>query len=490
VKTGIGERRRLIVLIGLLLVFGFAGTSFFGFMASRQALSATISENELPVTSDTVYSEIQRDLVRPIFVSSMMASDTFLRDWILDGEKTPEDMIKYLSEVLRKYGAFTSFLVSDRSRLYYQSDRVLKSVSEAEPRDAWYFRVMALSAPYEINVDRDLAHADALTVFINYRVLDYKGGFLGAAGIGINVAAIGGMTADYRQKFGRSVYLVDKAGKIVAGMPGGIDALPLSATPADIHSIEGLSGIASSVLSADRGSFQYRRAGKKWLLNVRDVEELGWKLFVEKDEGAALEGISEALGLNLAICAAITALVLLITSLTINRFQFRLERTATTDGLTGLLTRPALGLLAIQAFKEMKRDGRPLCLVIADLDNFKSINDGFGHQAGDTVLARSTAALRTCLRDSDLACRWGGEEFLVILRSCPLAEALSIAEKVRAAIASAEPGPLRITASLGVAEWTSGEDFDSLVRRADAALYRAKAEGRDRACAAPAIPDS
>ena len=110
------------------------------------------------------------------------------------------------------------------------------------------------------------------------------------------------------------------------------------------------------------------------------VSELGWRLFVEKDENAALAGIRRALELNLATCLAITALVLLLTSLTINRFQSRLERTATLDGLTGFLNRPALGILADQAFREMKRDGRSLCLVIADLDDFKSVNDGFGHQ--------------------------------------------------------------------------------------------------------------
>ncbi len=101
-------------------------------MASREALRASISDNELPVTSDTVYSEIQRDLVRPILISSMMASDTFLRDWILEGEKTPADMIKYLGQVRSKYDAFTTFMVSERSRVYYQSDRVLKSVSEID----------------------------------------------------------------------------------------------------------------------------------------------------------------------------------------------------------------------------------------------------------------------------------------------------------------------------------------------------------------------
>ena len=222
-KTGIGDRRRLIALIASLLTLGFAGTSFFGFMASRQALEASIADNELPVTSDTVYSEIQRDLVRPILISSMMASDTFLRDWILAGEKTPAEMIKYLGQVRTKYDAFTSFMVSERTRIYYQSDRILKKVSGSEDRDVWYFRVRLMKTPYEINVDRDLAHADTLTVFINYRVLDYHGRFIGAAGVGINVAAISGMTAEYRQKYGRSVYFVDKDGNIVAGSPGGID---------------------------------------------------------------------------------------------------------------------------------------------------------------------------------------------------------------------------------------------------------------------------
>jgi diguanylate cyclase (GGDEF)-like protein len=482
-KTGIGDRRRLIALIASLLTLGFAGTSFFGFMASRQALEASIADNELPVTSDTIYSEIQRDLVRPILISSMMASDTFLRDWILAGEKTPAEMIKYLGQVRTKYDAFTSFMVSERTRIYYQSDRILKRVSESEDRDVWYFRVRLMKTPYEINVDRDLAHADTLTVFINYRVLDYGGRFVGAAGVGINIAAISGMTAEYRQKYGRSVYFVDKDGNIVAGSPGGIDSAA-GAAPKNIHDIDGLSSIASRVLSADRGSFRYMRTGKEWLLNVRMVNELGWRLFVEKDENVALAGIRRALELNLATCLAITALVLLLTSFTINRFQSRLERTATVDGLTGFLNRPALGILADQAFREMKRDGRSLCLFIADLDDFKSVNDGFGHQTGDAVLVRSTRAIRSSLRESDLACRWGGEEFLVILRFCSLAEAILISEKTRAALASSDSGGPHITASFGVAECAQDEDFDSLVRRADAALYRAKAEGRNRVCAA------
>jgi len=493
-RTGIGERTRLIGLIALLLVAGFAGTSYFAFTASRQALRASIIENELPVTSDTVYSEIQRDLVRPVFISSMMASDTFLRDWVLAGERNPAEMVKFLAEVRSKYGAFTTFFVSERSRRYYQSDRVLKRVDEGEPRDAWYFRVRGMEKDYEINVDPDLAHGDALTVFINYRVLDYEGRFIGAAGIGIEVAAIGSLTDEYRKKYGRSIYFVDGAGDVVAGMPGGMADLPPGSKGLAIQDVEGLSGIAAAILRADRGTFQYERGGKRWLLNVRRVTELGWRLCVEKDDEAALRGVRRALGINLAVLAGITLLVLGIASLTINRYQVRLERTASTDGLTGFLTRPALGLLVGQVFKELRREDRGLCLVMADLDHFKAVNDEKGHGAGDSVLARASSAIRSCLRESDLACRWGGEEFLVVLRSCPLAEGLGVAEKMRQAVAGLEagssPGPesqtISVTASFGVAERREEENFDSLLRRADEALYRAKREGRNRVAADPA----
>ena len=138
----------------------------------------------VPLTSDTLYSEIQQDLLKPIFVSSLMAHDTFLRDWVLDGERAAQPVVRYLNEIQQKYGAFTAFFVSDRSRTYYQNKGVLKQVREGEPRDVWFFRVRGMDHPYETNVDPDMANDDTMTIFINFRVLDYEGRFLGATGIG------------------------------------------------------------------------------------------------------------------------------------------------------------------------------------------------------------------------------------------------------------------------------------------------------------------
>jgi len=167
------DRKRLIAIMWVLLTIGFVAISVLGYQVSRQAIRATIIDQDLPLTSSNIYSEIQKDLVRPVLISYTMAHDTFVRDWILRGEQNPNEIVRYLQEVRLRHGAFSSFLVSEKTGNYYTGEGVLKKVSPDEPRDEWYYRVRAMHKDYEINVDPDLANADALTIFINYRIL-YK----------------------------------------------------------------------------------------------------------------------------------------------------------------------------------------------------------------------------------------------------------------------------------------------------------------------------
>ena len=111
----------LVLLLLFLLGSGFLTTSLLSYYASRDSIRDSIINTELPLTSDTVYSEIQKDLVRPILISSMMARDTFLRDWVLAGEQDTAQMTRYLREVQEHYGAFTSFFVSDKSSRHVRS---------------------------------------------------------------------------------------------------------------------------------------------------------------------------------------------------------------------------------------------------------------------------------------------------------------------------------------------------------------------------------
>src|SRR5450830_1188247 len=124
------ERFRLLAWLGILLVTGFVTTIAASYIVSRDAIRQSVVEQALPLTSDNIYSEIQKDILRPVFISSLMASDTFLRDWIINGEQDKNQIARYLKQVKDKYHTITSFLVSENTRHYYYAGGLLKTVSE------------------------------------------------------------------------------------------------------------------------------------------------------------------------------------------------------------------------------------------------------------------------------------------------------------------------------------------------------------------------
>lgn len=471
------DRQRLVIMVSVLLVGGFLATSLASYFVSRQSLRHAVIDTELPLTSDNIYSEIQKDLIQPILISSVMATDTFLRNWVLDGEGDETRIIQYLHDIKQRYGAFTSFFVSERTRRYYHADSVLKTVQENEPRDEWYFRVRQMTAPYEINVDPDLANQDAMTIFINYRVLDYQGNFIGATGIGLTVNAVRSLINDYQRRFGRTVYFADQAGRIVLIGEG-------EAVPEDRIAERGdLGRLVPQWSRSETRSLEYDYLGRARFLNVRFIPELGWYLLVEKDADGDLAEIRKALYINLAICLLVTVLVLLAMWATVTRFQKRLDATAATDKLTGLVTRHAFDILLQQAVRDAGRLAQPVAAIMIDVDRFKTINDGFGHLAGDRVLCGVANAIRASLRASDIICRWGGDEFQVALRNCDLVNAERVAETIRQTVENAgfafEGRDIPATVSVGVAVLRPDEDIQGLIARADAALYQAKQAGRN-----------
>lgn len=480
-KTG---QRSLVLLLLAVLGGGFLATSLASYYAALDSIRDNIVNIELPLTSDNVYSEIQKDLVRPVLIASMMARDTFVRDWVMNGEQDIAQMTRYLHEVQEHYGAVTSFFVSANTHTYYQAKGVLKQVKQGEPRDAWYFRVRDMQAPYEINVDVDMANQDRLTFFINYKVFDYQQRFIGATGVGLTVDAVVQLIDDYQARYARSVYFVDSAGRIaLTGASGG----PLGARVGQsLGDVPGLEELQAKLMQPQGGHFEYQEHGRGHFLNVRFIPELDWYLFVDKYENGAVAGIRRSLYLNLLVCLLVTALALGLVSIALRRYQTRLAALATTDTLTELPNRRGFDLLANQAIQEARRNQSPLCALLLDLDHFKQLNDSHGHLAGDTVLRGFARQLGDNLRQSDIICRWGGEEFILLLKDNTPEQARQLGEKIRQQTEQSRfshaGSSLQITTSIGLAELQADDALDQLIGRADRALYRAKQTGRNRLC--------
>ncbi|AIS14459.1 diguanylate cyclase [Pseudomonas chlororaphis subsp. aurantiaca] len=478
------SQRWLIITLIALLGSGFMATSLLSYYASRTSIRDNIVNTELPLTSDTLYSEIQKDLVRPILISSMMSRDTFMRDWVMGGERNPEQMTRYLNEVMTHYGAYTAFFVSNSTLTYYHAKGVLKKIAPDTPRDAWYFRVRDMATPYEINVDPDQANQNNLTFFINYKVYDYQDNFIGVAGVGLKVDAVVKLIDRYQQRYQRSVYFVDTQGRIVlTGTEGGPQGARAGQS---LSELENLRDLQARLPKPHSGSYEYSAPDRRHFLNVRFIPELNWYLFVDKREDSALGDIRRSLYLNLLICLAITLIVLTLLNGVVRRFQRKIETQATLDSLTGLHNRRGFDLLAAQAMLEARRESKPLTALLLDLDHFKRLNDTYGHLAGDQVLSGFARHLESCLRKSDIVCRWGGEEFIVLLKDTDSATALKIAEKIRQLIEQQryayEGKNMQLTVSIGVTTLQADDTLHSLLSRADHAMYRAKQTGRNRTC--------
>lgn len=153
------------------------------------------------------------------------------------------------------------------------------------------------------------------------------------------------------------------------------------------------------------------------------------------------------------------------------------------DPLTGLHNRLVMDEAVRRERKLAQRHKTPLSLIIMDIDDFKSINDRYGHATGDNVLQCVVRAIAGCVRDTDVLSRFGGEEFTVLLSNTDRIGALRLAERIRATVenegCAADGEELRITISLGVACLAEGDDEEAFFERADRALYRAKAEGKN-----------
>ena len=160
------------------------------------------------------------------------------------------------------------------------------------------------------------------------------------------------------------------------------------------------------------------------------------------------------------------------------------EHAARTDELTGLANRRDMQSRLAMEFSRYQRSGHHFSIALIDLDLFKQINDQFGHDAGDDVLREFAGLIRTVIRQADVAARWGGEEFLVLLPDTSLLQALTLAERLRSDVSRHafrfRDQALPVTISAGVCSIAKARSLDDLLKQADLHLYNAKESGRNR----------
>jgi diguanylate cyclase (GGDEF)-like protein len=160
-------------------------------------------------------------------------------------------------------------------------------------------------------------------------------------------------------------------------------------------------------------------------------------------------------------------------------YEAELTRLASTDDLTGIFNRRR-GTELLAAANLHQRHDRPLTLLMLDVDHLKMVNDTAGHQGGDVVMAGTAGCIAETVGNDNVVARWGGDEFVVLLRDCELIDAVGVADRIRLRVAESQFDPVgHVTVSIGAAELGPGEDLHAWLIRTDRALYEAKRSGRN-----------
>jgi diguanylate cyclase (GGDEF)-like protein len=471
------QRFPFLPTMGLLLLLGFGGTSALSYFSLRGTLNRQLANSTLPLTAKAISADLERSLTRPVLVSSSMARNTFLRQWVEEGERDEAEMVEYLRDLLSQYRVTTAFFVSERSGRYYHPDGVLKIVSAGDPGDRWYYRLRSSAVPFEVNIDRDTADPSRVTAFSNFRVADRAGRLIGAIGLGIDVRELSRELGAYQQRHGARVLLVARDGRVLLTS----DGPPGPPAPKSLEAVPGLAAHAARLLREPQASLQLGQGQGQLFVNSRQIPELGWVLVVLQHSDPRQDPLLPILWRHLLIALLVSAVVLLLANATVGSYQRRLQLQANTDKLTGLLNRTAFDPLFAELVQEAIRRQQPLALLLLDIDFFKAINDTHGHALGDQVIQHVAGRLQRAIRRCDRVFRWGGEEFLILMPGCGAAQAIERGEALRQALRS-EPIhlPANPTICCGVTTFRPGETDQELLLRADQALYRAKRKGRDR----------
>jgi len=469
------KKYNIVFFVALMLIILSASISWLNYSVSINNAHKQLKEHSLPLSLDNIYTEIQKNIIEPYLLSSMMANDTFVQDWIVNEEKNHDKIIKYLESIKNKYSMFNTFLVSDTTKKYYTQDGFIEIMKEDNPINKWYFDFKKQQDTHEINLDFNNNFSNNLIMFINYKIFDPKYHFLGVTGVAIKLSYIDDMLEKFRSNHNFIITFFNKNGDIVLAERS-INKYK------NIKQMQYLDGMEDIILSKDTNITEYVKDGIPYIQNTKYIKELDLYLAVEVKVTKYIEDVQNVFYFNLFISFAITLLIASILLIILRKHHSKLEYLAQYDSLTKVLNRRSFEENLNYAF--LKKIDNKLSLIFIDIDNFKIINDTFGHSKGDEALCKVTKILQKNTRKNDLVGRWGGEEFIIALIDTTLEDAQKKTEILRKSIEDLillnDNTVFKVTASFGLTQVKNDDTLDTLIGRADDAMYVSKDNGKNQ----------
>ncbi|WP_321777336.1 sensor domain-containing diguanylate cyclase [Sulfurimonas sp.] len=472
------SKYKIIYIIAFLLLFLSISLSVVNYVVSLKSTQDQLENSSLPLSTDNIYSEIQTHLIKPTLIASMMAQDTFVIDWLKSQEEDEEKIKSFLESIKNKYNMSTVFLASQSTQNYYLSRGFIEKMNRKNRTNNWYYEFKDEAASYEVNIDFNENINNSMFMFINYKIFDKKFHMLGVTGVGLEVSYIDEMLKKFREFYKFKVFFVNKNGDIIL-YERGVNELR------NLKNDESLYQHKDELLTSENNTLKYKdKKGSDYLIHSKYIPELNLYLFVQAKISDFTGDVLKTFYINLVLSLIIAVIIVYIIATMIRSHSIKLENLANIDELTNLPNRRVFDDKMTQLLLVNERKPISMSILFFDIDDFKKINDTFGHHIGDKVLVRIAQILRENVRESDIYARWGGEEFIVTFINSSLDQSETIAQKLRTSIEMDEDLSLLldscVTASFGLTQVEEKDSLESILKRVDTLLYKAKKEGKNR----------
>lgn len=407
------------------------------------------------ILCDYIYTEAREKLNEPITISKMMACDDFLLKFLKnegDLQSDSETMTSYLSKIKDRFGLAQATLVSAKTHRYYRNDEMHKIISPTgDPHDVWFNMFETDDKQFSINIYRHKNGAAVSTLYVNYRVEDENGKFLGVVSSSLYVEDIIDAFAKIEKKYNVKINTTDGRGVVY-----------LDSNFSEIHNA------SLSYLVAGKKENQFRRTGLSGFYSTYYIPEFDWHFVIRSTDKAIKQNRQILFYFIALILLCLNFLVLFLMRNTCHEkkqnYIFTQEQI---DGLTGLFNRNYFkeqfgerGLFNTTAYK---------CMAVFDIDYFKEATDNMN---GDEVLVSVVTKMKALLDNNSLMLRWGGDEF-VVLFDLPLENAYKICKTFCKSVASEQ----KISVSVGITAVNLSDTIKSNYHRAARYCYMVKELG-------------
>ncbi len=465
-----------ISAIFIITIIVIIATSYFTFKEFFAGNNQRQQEAVMPL-----FSLITSEIIKPLTVSQYMAIDPLLIKYIQQDDIDDKVLYNYITSVATRFNTMSFIAVEKTQQLIDSSGKVTNlSNKNAE----WYHRLKAI----EKTQFTDFGNAENPHLFFDVKMFNQQQEFLGFIGLAVDLDHFSQKFTEFKDEFGFELYFVDDNDKVT------LSSSQLMKTSShhrkdievNINELEWYQHYLASQNKKNENNTTTNIFGAiddKYVVSQMPLKEVDWRVFIVSPPATEQKAYWILFIPKLLVFLLVSLALYYVFTLCIVNFKSNLVKESDTDYLTQLPNRKFIHWKYTQLSNKFEH----VSVVIADIDNFKILNDTYGHLFGDDVLKVIANKLSENLRDDDLTGRWGGEEFILILPNTTAIQAQEIIDRIRDNIANIPFSPsstskkFNVTVSFGISESHLADvSLKEIIAKADKALYNAKTNGRNQ----------